>query len=195
MFQFRLAPRTVVMALIMIVFLLPLMGCYKTKTYRGDGRIVKVRVGSWLMNCAFYKVSLGSIDFTQKGRKVFTMQGLPHEEMCLGFQTKFSDQHTLTEGDKSDALIKVILVDEAGRIVIHEEERLNLWTWSSDYFVYHRGRDNDEGRETPRVVDEVHGTYFKPRTKVKYTLTVEIIKPDSKGKYNNAELEVANLCF
>jgi hypothetical protein len=193
-FQVRLTPRRVVIALVVVVLAFPVMGCYRTKIYRGDGKIVKVRVGNWLLNCDRYKVSLGSIDFTKKGRKAFTMQGLPHEEMCLGFQTKLSDQNATAEDNKSDALVKVVLVDEAGRIVIHEEERLSQWTWSGEFFVYHRGHDRDEGREILKVADEGRGTYFKPRTKVKYTLTVEIAEPDSKGRYDNAELEVANLC-
>jgi len=181
------------MALAISMFLLLLAGCYSTKIYRGDGRIAKVRVGSWLSNCTFYEVSLGSIDFTKKGRKVFSLQGLPHEEMCLGFQAKVSDQNRLTEDDKSDAIITIILVDDAGRIVIHEQERLNLWTWSGDYFVYHRGGDNEKNTARLKVVDEAHGTYFKPRSSTRYILTIEIIEPDSKGKYDNAMLKVKNV--
>lgn len=195
-FHVRLAPRRIGVAMVVGLFLLPMMACYRysIKTYRGDGRIVKIRVGNWLLNCDYYVVSLGSIDFTLKGTKAFTMQGLPNEDLCLGFQTKVSNHDVTTEDRRSDALVKVVLVDESGRTVLHEEERLNQWTWSGDSFVYHRGHDSHEARRISEVVDEGRGTYFKPRTRVKYTLTVEIIEPDSKGNFDSAELKVENLC-
>lgn len=191
----RRIAHNVVISLTLVALVLPMMGCYGTRVYRGDGKIVKVRVGGWFLNCAYYKVSLGSIDFTKKCRKTFTMQGLPHEDMCFGFQTKLSDQNARAEDNKSDAVVRVVLTDEDGRIVIREEEPLSRWTWSGEFFVYHRGHDRDEGRENLKVADEGRGTYFKPRTKVKYTLTVEIVEPDSKGRYDEVKLEVANLCF
>jgi hypothetical protein len=126
------------------------------------------------------------------------MKGLPHEEMCLWFRTKLSDQNATFEDNKSDALVKVLLVDEAGRIVVHEEERLTQWTWSAggdDSQVYHRGHVSNAEQDANKVIDEAHGTYFKPRTTVKYTLTVEITEPDSKGRYDNVKLEIANLCY
>ena len=196
--KIRRARCRVLISFIAVVFLFPIMGCYRSRAYRGDGKIIAVRLGDWLMSCTYYEVSLGPIDLTNKSKKAFTMQGLPHEEMCLGFRTKLSDQNAPLEDNKSDALVKVLLVDEAGRTVVHEEERLTRWTWSSggeDSFVYQRGHFNNEGQETLRVIDEAHGTYFKPRTKAKYTLTVEIIEPDSKGKYDNVKLEIANLCY
>jgi len=187
-----------VMALVIVVSLLSLLGCYKTKSYRGDGKMVGIRVGSWLFHCTYYKVTLGSVDFTKKSMNTFTLQGLPHEMMCLGFRTKLLDPLPTFESSQSDALVKVILVDEAGQLVIHEQERLNRWTWSyggEETFVYRRGHYGKDGQEILRANDEGWGTYFRPRTKIKYTLTVEIIEPKSKGKYQNAELEMANLCF
>jgi hypothetical protein len=196
--EIQLAPCKVPITFIAICFLFPMTGCYSARAYRGDGRMIAVRLGPWLMHCTYYGVELGSIDLTKKSKNTFTMKGLPHEEMCLGFRTKLSDQNAPFEDNKSDALVKVLLVDEAGRIVVHEEERLTQWTWSAggeDSFVYHRGHLSNEGQKVLKVVDEAQGTYIKPRTKAKYTLTVEITEPDSKGRYDNVKLEIANLCY
>ena len=177
-------------------------GCYRSSAYRGDGKIVAVRLGNWLMSCKYYGISLGSINLTKKSKKTFAMQGLPPEVMCLGFRTKPYDQNVRPEDreeNKSDAFVRVLLVDDAGRTVIDEEECLTRWTWSyaggEPSFVYQRGHFSSEGKETLGVIDEAHGTYFKPRTKVKYTLTVEIIEPDSKGRYDDVNLEMENLCW
>lgn len=196
--EIQLAPRKVPIALIATCFLFSMTGCYSARAYRGDGKMIAARLGSWLMHCTYYGVELGSIDLTKKSKRTFTMKGLPNEEMCLGFRTKLADQNAPFEDNKSDALVKVLLVDEAARIVVYEEERFTQWTWSAggeDSVVYHRGHLGNQGQEVLKVVDEAHGTYFKPRTKVKYKLTVEITEPDSKGRYDNVELEIANLCY
>lgn len=188
----------VAIVFIAAVFLFPAMGCYRARAYRGDGKMIAVRLGNWLMSCRYYGVSLGSIDLTNKSKRTFTLQGLPHEEMVLHFLTKLSDQNAPLEDNKSDALVKLLVVDEAGREVVYEEERLTQWTWSSggeDSQIYHRGQYTNEGWEILKVIDEAHGTYFKPRTKAKYTLTVEIIEPKSKGRYDNVKLEITNLCY
>jgi hypothetical protein len=155
--EIQLAPRKVSIAFIAISFLFATTGCYSARAYRGDGRMIAVRLGPWLMQCTYHGVELGSIDLTKKSQKHFTMKGLPHEEMCLGFRTNLSDQNASFENNKSDALVKVLLVDEAGRVIVHEEERLTQWTWSAggdDSFVYHRGHLSNEGKEVLKFIDE-----------------------------------------
>jgi hypothetical protein len=185
-------PRQITTALAATLLALPLSGCYSTGSYRGNGTIVKTRVGSWLLHCNYYKVSLGSIDLTKHGTRSLSMQGLPHEEMCLGFKIPPSEPLGIPEENRSDAVLNLLLVDDHGRTVIHQGGRLNSWVWSSDGFVYHRGTDPDNNQ---KPLDDAHGTYFKPRTRAKYKLTIEILEPDSKLRYDRVEVQVHSLCF
>src|SRR5437867_4129409 len=69
--------------LLVILSMAGFAACYTRKAYRGDGKIFAVKVGNFFLGCTWYKVSLGPIDLATKNTKVFTMQGLPHKEMCL----------------------------------------------------------------------------------------------------------------
>jgi hypothetical protein len=184
-------PRQITTALAATLLVLPLSGCYSTGRYRGDGTIVKTRVGSWLLNCNYYEISLGSIDLTKQGTRSFSMQGLPHEDMCLGFQIPTAEPGGTPEEKRPDAVLKFVLVDDRQRTVIHEGGRLNSWVWSGLGFVYHRGTSKDNNQ---RPLDDAHGTYFKPRTRT-YKLTIEILEPDSKHGYDRVEVKIMNLCF
>ena len=60
--------------ILFIALFVPLqMGCYRSSAYRGDGKIIAVRLGNWLMSCTYYEVSLGSINLKNKSKSTFAV--------------------------------------------------------------------------------------------------------------------------
>lgn len=194
-------PDTIRKAIILctVLWFIASTGCYSAKKYRGSGRIVAVKVGNFWLHCMSYTVLLGPVDLNKKNKVVFALEGLPQEAMCLGFDTSLSDRSAKIVENRSDALIRVELVNEVGRALIRQEGRLDRWTWSygawEEYksFVYLRGNERDRYFLDLRS-DEASGSYFKPHTNGEYTLTVEVIEPDSKGLDYHAELKIDNVC-
>ena len=167
----------------LIFLLVGTTGCYKAKTYRGDGRIVVSRVGNWFINCTRYTVLFGPIDLTKKNVRIFKMQGLPHEEMTLTLEVSLANRNVKIKGNEPDALMRFELVDDSGRSMVQEKSHLNQMPWSYNGL---------EGYEHKASVDV--GSDFKPNRRSKYTLTVEVLEPDTKARVHNTELVIWKFC-
>ena len=171
-----------------LLLIAPLPACYRRPTSRGDGKLVE--------HGGRFRLSLGLIDFAKKQQKTFMLESLPHTEFVLGFRIRLHDTSKSLWSDepRPNPLVAVTVVDELGRVVVQEQSRLDGWTWSgspvdrSQSFVYHR----QDYRERKPVVgaDKGYGTYFTPRRRGKYTLTINVVDPDLKATGCDAELMV-----
>lgn len=174
-----------VFTVLILLLLLQLSGCYRASKYRGSGKISD----SGFFSYPRYSIAVGTVDFGKIGTKEFELKGLPHSEMTLGFQITALESLAKQFDDNIKTLVKVELRDEFNRVVIDEEASLDKWVWSSNQmagikpFIYRRGGDwQNKNNIKP---DKGWGTYFKPRTRSKYLLIIEIKETDPKiqGKF------------
>ncbi len=165
---------------LLVISIVGITGCYRVKTYRGDGRIVAIRVGNWFINCTRYTVLLGPINLAKKNARVFRLQGLPSDEMNLSLEVGLADRNTRIE---SEALVKFELVDEAGKIILQVESRFDQAAWSI-------GGLKKYGYNASLYL----GKAFKPDKHSKYTLAVEVVEPDKKAIAFSPELAVWSYC-
>jgi hypothetical protein len=166
--------------LLLAISVASITGCYRVKTYRGDGRIVAIKVGNWFINCTRYTVLLGPIDLAKKNVRVFRLQGLPSDEMNLSLEVGVADGNTRID---SEALVKFELVDEAGKIIVQEESRFDQAAWSISGL-------KEYGYRASLYI----GNAFKPDKHSKYTLAVEVIEPNKKAIAFSPELAVWSYC-
>jgi hypothetical protein len=158
-------------------------GCYKAKTYKGDGKMIVTRVGNWFINCTKYSLLLGTVDLAKKNVTAFKLQGLPHEEMTLSLEVGLVDRVPKIKDNETNALVRFELADEPGNRIVQEESHLNQMHWSYN------------GLEGYRHKASVYiGQNFKTRTQSRYTLTVEIVEPDTTARAYTAELVIWSFC-
>ena len=101
--------------------------------------------------------------------------------MVLGFQVSSPATLAKMKAEKTNPLVSLILKNEKGAIVMEETCHLREWIWSESAFagvprfIYLYG--NEQTQRHPKA-DKGHGTFFKPRTRTEYQLTVEVLETD-----------------
>jgi hypothetical protein len=109
------------------------------------------------------------------------MQGLPHMDMFLQLEVSLLERKTRIEDkDKPKVVVRVELADEAGKSLMKDISHLNQWAWY--------------GPAEPYKASSGFRDSFKPSTKVKYLLTIEVMEPDPKARNLYVEAIVHNSC-
>jgi len=163
-------------------------------TYKGDGRFTD---NGYTTAHDRYILDLGEIDLASKRKYAYTMSRLPSTEMTVGFYIEGFKNHQRQSGtpypaNPNNALVRLLLTNDKGNLVINETANLSQWVWSdspidNNAFVYLRGvdvkRSLSKGSDLvtyDRVgikTDDGWGTYFTPSMWTTYYLTIEIIEP------------------
>lgn len=176
-----LTPGQKLAAAILIGSLVEMVGCYRPKTYVGDGKIVATNETLiWFAPCTLYTVFLGPVDLARNNAKVFRMKGLPHKDMEVMLRLTFPDRKSGIEA-KPRSFVWVELFDDSGRRLVKQEAHLNELGWSCS-----GGRRGNEAY--------IPVGAFTPQTKRSYLFKIEVTEPDEGAANLDAEAIVMNNC-
>jgi hypothetical protein len=149
-----------------------------SQRYKGDGVFTDKGV---LAPHERYVLDLGKIQLNRKGEYSYFMSNLPQEEMTVGLgitdDVSFTDNLKDKLKDKFPITIKIKLTNGEGKTVINEEGALHDWAWvfisgTNYHFVYGRG------------------TYFTPRKREPYKLTVAVFPTGNARSAQMANVQV-----
>jgi hypothetical protein len=186
--------------IIILILLLAYAKYHVGHSYKGDGRFID---NGCTAATDRYVLDLGEIDLASNQKYTYKMTNLPTEEMTIGFSIEgfknIQNQDNAVYFTRPvNALVRIILTNSKGNLVVNEMSYLSQWAWSgraSNYresFVYLRGEEvkrklskgsdvvaNDRIEVKP---DGGWGTYFTPTSLTAYHLTIEIIEPAKNAK-------------
>ena len=180
--SFRLKParRSRVIGLILLHLILPMIGCYRIKTYRGNGKLVAEKDNLfWWAPCTLYTLHLGRIDLTRKNKNVFTLVGLPHKGMDLRLEVGLRDPKAIIVDHKPRVRLRVELLEEATRSLRNADTNLDQATWALI------GEERNQASIYLRIG-------FTPKTAARYTLTIKVIEPDPNAGDVDSEAIMMN---
>jgi hypothetical protein len=163
-----------------VVIVLPLMACgYRERSYQGDGTLTD---RGWYSGSDRYVLDLGMTDLTTAGSRAYTMANLPPERVAVGFQLlprssteKLGQDHRLP----FNPIVRLRLTSSS-TVLINDERPLNDWILSTvgsnsyPVFAYCPGA-HDGWNDEPGTA---WGCIFKPKANERYTLAVEVVRPD-----------------
>lgn len=144
-----------------------LAACYDTSEYFGDGHFTDKGISSATDR---YVLSLGEVNLSAIGTKVFKIAGLPETEFVVGIEIDDrSDDQDAIDQRAIDALVSLELSHASGQVIFRRQARLADWTWSigvgeSKAFLYQSGRA---------------GSYFRPLRQDQYNLKLTVHQADS----------------
>lgn len=168
----------------------------------GDGRLTDFGPDEAINR---YVLELGLINLNEPGSRTYKVQDLPEVNLAIGLDIRSLNPNVILEGnDRSNPIIGIRVVNEKDKVVIDEKEALKDWAWSTGYlwkpyydgeegpddkhhrFVYRDGSWKEtmskEGVITSIPVniksDGGWGTYFRPRRRGIYVITVQIFEKD-----------------
>ena len=158
--------------------------------YDGDGKFVDA---GFTAASKRYALDLGKIDLSQPKAYAYKLSGLPVEEFTIGLKviSPFQVEKHIMETKPINPLIKLILFDLRGEIVIYKEKYLSQWVWSGtagdkrQSFVYLRGeyvKNSDPILRDGVLSDGGWGTYFTPQMNSSYRLMMEVVECDASSK-------------
>ena len=127
-----------------------------------------------------FQVEFPAVDLSRPGRYTFRFTRLgPSIDYAVGFHVPV----------QSSAVVAMSMRNERGEVVFHEKRPLSEWTWRYDLAVINGIKDEipiggGSVRVQPRGVgpDGGWGTHFQPRWSGRYTLTVEVLTPDTTSR-------------
>lgn len=140
--------------------------------FSGDG-VMRHAVGD-----ATFQVEFPAVDLSKAGHYEFHFTRLaPPMGYAVGFRVP----------DRSSALVSMTMSNERGETVFQQKRRLSDWSWNRDMAVIDGvieevpiGGGSVRIEQRGRGPDGGWGTFFEPRWSGRYTLTIEVIEPDSK---------------
>ena len=165
---------------VVVIVLPPLMACgYSERSYQGDGILTD---RGWYSGSDRYVLDLGVSDLTKAGRRSYTMANLPPERLAVGLQLLPRSSTEKLGQDRRLPFNPIVRLRMASSstVLIEDERLLDDWIistvgWDSfPAFAYCPGA-KDAWNEEPGTA---WGCIFKPKTDERYTLTVEIVRPD-----------------
>jgi hypothetical protein len=136
-----------------------------------------------------YIVDLGPVNLSAPGSMTYIVTDLPRERLTVGLQITAADTSIVVKkAGPLDTIVVLKMLNEGGDVIIEERGILRTWGWSywSDSphqaFVYRGGRSEEipikGGLHTYRRLDvkadDGWGSYFSPRRRGRYTVTLEI---------------------
>jgi hypothetical protein len=159
-----------------------------SQRYKGDGVLTDKGPMAAIDR---YVLDLGKIQLNRKGEYSYFISNLPQEEMTVGLgitdDVSFTDNLKDKLKVKFPITIKIKLTNGEGKIVINEEGALHDWVWdfisgTNYHFVYKPGQvteiktgeNSTYSRPTGVKADAGWGTYFTPRKRESYKLTVAV---------------------
>lgn len=154
-----------------------------------------------------YVVDFGLVDFRINEEHTYHVERLPQDELTIGFEVASPNLEAAWELLEKRGLPGIVVgltvLNERGQVVIEEEASLQDWVWGSPVvhvpygaFVYRRGEE--ERVEISPTVSEVQsvnvkadggwGTYFAPRKRGKYAITLKVIGSGDEREIPKARL-------
>lgn len=136
-----------------------------------------------------YVVDLGPVDLSTPGKMTYQVSGLPRDEFTVGLQITAADTSiAVKDSDPLDTLVTLTMSNEASELIVEERGPLRTWKWTylidrpHEAFVYRSGRAEqvpiDAKTYTYRLLDvkpdEGWGSYFKPRGRGRYSVTLQV---------------------
>jgi hypothetical protein len=152
----------------------------------GDGRLTDIGPDA---ASARYVVDLGPVDLSTPGKMTYQVSGLPRDEFTVGLQIHAADTSIrVKDSGPLDTLVTLTMSNEASELIVEERGPLRTWAWTygtdrpHEAFVYRSGRAEqvpiDAKIHTYRLLDVKAdggwGTYFKPRRRGRYTVTLQV---------------------
>jgi len=119
----------------------------------------------------------------------YQVSGLPRDEFTVGLQITAADTSiAVKDSDPLDTLVTLTMSNEASELIVEERGPLRTWKWTylidrpHEAFVYRSGRAEqvpiDAKTYTYRLLDvkpdEGWGSYFKPRGRGRYSVTLQV---------------------
>ena len=162
---------------ILILVTLLVSGCFASSRYSGDGTLID---HGMLAAADRFVLDLGSVDFSTKNRREYSLSRLPRERFTIGLKWQ-SARLSDAELKGMKIRLRVLLTNERNERVVDRESRLGDWVWnqtSTDTFAYLTDREP----RNEKTVDGGWGTYFEPRRRGTYRLTLEVVEADPAAK-------------
>lgn len=184
-----------------------LSGCDRLD-YRGDGTLSRKKAPAWFCQDE-HDVALGNIDLSRPGQTRRILEGLPPGEYVVGFYVRLRESPSgpderVIDMRSPDPFVILSVVNERGERVFSASSRLADWVRSGPVlardaaFLYKRGVSRDvrvspsttQSRREGIGADEGWGSYFTARRNGRYTIVLDVDKPDPEATKFDAELEV-----
>lgn len=158
------------------LFMVLVAGCDSVANYSGDGKLTDNGIFAATDR---YVLDLGPVPLKHRGERKYRLENLPNESFVVGIEIRpaVKDLASL-ERKPISAVVSLSLAASDGKPVFAVEGDLSSWTWNlpstADYaFIYVRGDPE---------------TYFAPASKSGYTMTLNILQPDSGSLQYKARL-------
>jgi hypothetical protein len=186
-------------ALLSVLLLSSVTGCYSVSSYTGDGTLADIAQGVYR-----YELSLSDVTLSEKRNYLYTLSGLPRDTFILGLHVQRLGPGTgvIFEVRPVHALIRLRVLNEHDEVVIAEENDLSRWVWSGaqgdadQSFVYQRGSTRElpigggsvHIEEIGKLSDDGWGTYFKPRRRGVYRVDLTVLQGDTAASQFRVQL-------